>query len=387
MSTFTKGGQSIDLVLVSTPLREKCRVVVHNGIHCVSNGCNREWCREVARSDHFLVELSIERHGGENHERLSTTSRPRMPAGFPEASAWQEVLQPLLPLAQLLAELLSPCEEDWHVRCKDRRHRQREADIIASCVEMSFLLGIVIWCSCPDSGLTEQRPAEKPLGPDEWQKRWIGKAAESMTKGAALTSLCRAVTPLAPRPPWCMTIAGSKASAAESHEGWRKRLVAEKLWETNPTEAVMDHIFRQENALLEEARSESLMDGFDVSFEQVQKALRQWDNSLGLPSWIPRAALRTKIAEVERLIWVVVAKAVRLLVRPRSWAVSKQVAFFKRGDLDIFTSWRNIMISTQLGLLMERLFWGAVVDDIRKALGPCQTGYVHRCETSCIVFS
>ena len=44
------------------------------------------------------------------------------------------------------------------------------------------------------------------------------------------------------------------------------------------------------------------------------------------------------------------------------------------------------MINTQLGLLMERLFWNRVVTDIRRALGRYQTGYMHRCEYHALVF-
>ena len=44
------------------------------------------------------------------------------------------------------------------------------------------------------------------------------------------------------------------------------------------------------------------------------------------------------------------------------------------------------MINTQLGLLMERLFWREVVNDVRRAIGPYQTGYVHRCEYHALCF-
>ena len=43
------------------------------------------------------------------------------------------------------------------------------------------------------------------------------------------------------------------------------------------------------------------------------------------------------------------------------------------------------MINTQLGMLMERLFWNRVVADVRRAVGPFQTGYVHRCEYHALV--
>ena len=44
------------------------------------------------------------------------------------------------------------------------------------------------------------------------------------------------------------------------------------------------------------------------------------------------------------------------------------------------------MINTQLGLLMERCFWFHAVHAIRLAVGPFQTGYIHRCEYHALVF-
>ena len=39
-----------------------------------------------------------------------------------------------------------------------------------------------------------------------------------------------------------------------------------------------------------------------------------------------------------------------------------------------------------MGLLMERLFWARVVGAVRKAVGPSQTGYIHRCEYHALAF-
>ena len=44
------------------------------------------------------------------------------------------------------------------------------------------------------------------------------------------------------------------------------------------------------------------------------------------------------------------------------------------------------MINTQLGLLMERIFWNRVVADIRCAVGKHQTVYRHRCEYHALAF-
>jgi hypothetical protein len=122
-----------------------------------------------------------------------------MPAGFTDNVAWGQVLQPLLPLVTYVADLLTPSEDDWQVGGKSRRHRQREADLVAACMESVFLIAIYIWCSRPDSGLKENESKSRPFQPDEWQKRVIRRVAGSTTKSEALTNLCRAVRPH-PRP-------------------------------------------------------------------------------------------------------------------------------------------------------------------------------------------
>ena len=54
-STFVSGGRGIDLISVSGELVGRSRAVVHNGVHCVAEGCNLSWCKEVAKSDHFTT--------------------------------------------------------------------------------------------------------------------------------------------------------------------------------------------------------------------------------------------------------------------------------------------------------------------------------------------
>ena len=37
-TTFTVGMRSIDLVLVSEPLRERSTLIIYNGVHCIAHG-------------------------------------------------------------------------------------------------------------------------------------------------------------------------------------------------------------------------------------------------------------------------------------------------------------------------------------------------------------
>ena len=167
------------------------------------------------------------------------------------------------------------------------------------------------------------------------------------------------------------------------HGLWRD----EKQWNNVPSHDVVQSVMKQMRALLSEAREKSLNEFDDVSLEELQSELHKWGNSLGLPSdWVPGAALRSGQVAVDKLEWAVVCKVWRLAVRPQPWGITKQVALYKKGDVRCFTSWRNIMINTQLGLLMERLFWNRVVTYIRRALARYQTGYMHRCEYHAFVF-
>ena len=74
------------------------------------------------------------------------------------------------------------------------------------------------------------------------------------------------------------------------------------------------------------------------------------------------------------------------MVRPAAFGVSRHVVLYKKGDVDQYSSWRNIMINTQLGLLMERLFWSRVLTKVREAVGYHQTGYRFRCEYEALIF-
>ena len=73
---------------------------------------------------------------------MTATSRPQMPKGFTDNMKWREVLDPLLPLAGLLGELLKLSEQDWALRRASRDKRQREMDVAATTAEMFFLLAV-----------------------------------------------------------------------------------------------------------------------------------------------------------------------------------------------------------------------------------------------------
>ena len=216
---------------------------------------------------------------------------------------------------------------------------------------------------------------------------WVKRAASSDNKNEALTNLFRAVQPHRPRPPTSMLVDGVRAGIAVSHEGWKRRMIDERSWAGDLPTGLADCVDCKLRGLLREAGQIAATEQCGISLVEVQTELCKWGASTALPNdWIPRAALRTKLEEVDRLIWCVVAGAWRLLVKPSLWGVSKQDVIFKKGDLDIFKSWRSICINNQLGLLTARLFWNRVVTDVRQAIGKFQTGYTHRCEYHALTF-
>ena len=229
-STFMEGGRTIDLVLVSESLEGVCNMVTHNGMHCVQCGCDKGWCWEISRSDHFFNELTNMRERVDAHEGPVMFSRPRMPKGFTDKESWKTNLQPLLPLAALLGQYLAPNGEDWRCRSMARNRRQREADLVASSVEMFFLLAMVLWCARPDVGLPARPTERTPITPEEWQRKWILRASASETRSDALTNLCRAARPVTPHPPDCMSSQVGRLSVEQSHGAWRKRILDEKQW-------------------------------------------------------------------------------------------------------------------------------------------------------------
>ena len=189
-------------------------------------------------------------------------------------------------------------------------------------------------CGVVDQMRVYGQPPTKPgssLRSEDWQLHWIEKGAKSNTKSEALTNLGQALKQVAPQPPANMQDGGILLSTAQSHEGWRKRILEEKGWVAEPPEHVVQHIALQERQLLQQARKQSLQESLYVNFDEVVRELAEWGNSLGLPrDWVPRAALRTSLCVTDWLVYPVVSTAFRLLVRPRSWGASRRVALFKR---------------------------------------------------------
>ena len=85
----------------------------------------------------------------------------------------------MLPLARELGDLVRPSEEDWQMRMASEEggRRQREADVVASCVEMFFLVTLVVWCCSPEARLRSKHQAGGVQSPEMWQRRWIERAA------------------------------------------------------------------------------------------------------------------------------------------------------------------------------------------------------------------
>ena len=154
-----------------------------------------------------------------------------------------------------------------------------------------------------------------------------------------------------------MVVSGVRISKEESHVGWRKRIREEKQWRVSSPEVFAEYVVDLEQTILRRARKSCLGERFDLSLGEVQGELRAWDRSPALPhDWIPRAALRCKLIPLEVLVWCCLCRAWRLLGRPRQWGVAKQVVLHRKGDLFLFTSWRNILVNAEFGLLLERLF-------------------------------
>ena len=132
-STFVYGGRGIDCMLISTIGSGMARMIIHNGRHCRKHGCERQWCNEVAFSDHCLCELVLTVPRANVRMVGDIESRPRMPRGMHDPVAWCERLQPFMVLVDILGELLQPVGEDWDRRARSRGSRQTEADAVAKC--------------------------------------------------------------------------------------------------------------------------------------------------------------------------------------------------------------------------------------------------------------
>jgi len=187
-SAFT-GGRGIDLALISVSFESVATVIVHNGIHCKEHDCVRPNCNEFSFSDHFLQELIlVELQENVSNDMVNT--RPKMPAGFHDSATWDDKLEPFVPFLTCLASSMEPTSDDWRRRLLSRRFRQAEANVLATCLEVFFLLVTVLWCATMTH--TENKKSKQPSH-EAWQVQGIKRAAESDSRVDAVTSLLRAV--------------------------------------------------------------------------------------------------------------------------------------------------------------------------------------------------
>ena len=221
-----------------------------------------------------------------------------------------------------LGGLLQPSAADWDRRSTSLRLRQAEENAAAKCLEIFFFIVTVLW-SATNHNSSSGKPSKQPSRAD-WQARWIKRAATSNSKSEALTNLLKAVQPLAPQPLIHMAQNGSIASASVSQAGWRKRLFDEKQREVAIPPGVMQSVDLQLNNIMRKAGRDCLGESFDLSFGDVCNELGSWGASASMPSdWLPRAALRSSRPEVKLLVWCVLCRAWRLMVRPQPWGIGR----------------------------------------------------------------
>ena len=67
-------------------------------------------------------------------------------------------------------------------------------------------------------------------------------------------------------------------------------------------------------------------------------------------------------------------------MRPPALGPTRQGLEYKKGEPGLYPSWRKDLVNTQLGLLMEGLFYDRAAVALRQKLGPAQAGYEHTCK-------
>lgn len=168
-------------------------------------------------------------------------------------------------------------------------------------------------------------------------------------------------------------------SREDTEKGWC--LLEETTWSRPADDQWSAAVSCKVRNTLSVARRQAIYERFDLHPAWVSSGLDSWASKTSTPAnWIPRAALQAPAPFMKTFIWIVVVRAWRLLVRPSSMACSLQVPLFKRGDVDQYQSWRNIIINAQLGLLYERIYFWQFVARIRQHVGRLQSCYIHRCD-------
>ena len=72
-----------------------------------------------------------------------------------------------------------------------------------------------------------------------------------------------------------MCMGGEGATVEQSHEGWRKRLRDEKMWEVQPSESVLAQVAGQERDILKEAMALARQERDELTLDEVRKELRE----------------------------------------------------------------------------------------------------------------
>ena len=174
---------------------------------------------------------------------------------------------------------------------------------------------------------------------------------------------------------------GKQLTLQQSHEGWRRRVPQERQWTRVAPQSLEAVVESRAESLLPAATAEAAQERYDVDPLEVAATVAEWKPSTGMPSdWVVRAAVQVLLAPVPCLVWCVVARCWRLLVRPPALGCARQGSEYeevKKGSPAEYPSWRNVLVNIQLGLLLERLFCDRVIDSLRTKLGPAQTGYIY----------
>ena len=116
-----------------------------------------------------------------------------------------------------------------------------------------------------------------------------------------------------------------------------------------------------------------------ISQAECVHIYKLWDPTTATtPDLIPRSVFSVKLDEWHIVVWKLMdlTGPARLAVRPCLWRSVAAVLLFKRGSPAASSSYRLIMIKSQLGLLQEGILFQRISGSIRASSTPGQSGCI-----------
>ncbi len=363
-------------------------MAIHNGLHCKDQlDCKWHQCVEYTTGDHFLSEIEIQ-------EIAMTSLEPgsfRMPSWWNNLDRWEAGLKESAQLLQHFRSILACLRACYAPALGGARAKPQEASwlgdtcaLIFSVIHTIIMWGWVLPAGASKSGKKRRHEYASADSPDQSAK-WLRTLKEKADAGEApqalLTWVFQLLKPTQPQPPMFLAKQRTQVTAQESHAIWCKQIEKQSAWTAPYDEAFDEHVRAEVKQRLSRARSHTGFGPHDypISSDECRRAYKAWDTTTATtPDLIPRCVFSTSLGVWHQVVWNLMdlAGPACLAVRPMAWRGAASVPLYKKGLPEEATSYRLIMVKSQLGLLQEDLVHARLSSQVKGSITAGQSGYI-----------